>query len=109
MPAIADTIEELTAAWFTDALREGGVLPEGSSVSEANNEIYGTGQFGFVVRTELSYEGDAGDAPATVIVKIPSDDETARGFAKLIGAYEVEVNFYNDVIPRVDCGSPRAF
>ena len=109
MPAIVDTVEELTADWFTDALREGGVIPEAASVAKADNEIYGTGQFGFVVRSELTYEGDAPDAPRSVIVKIPSDDETARGFAKMIGAYEVEVRFYNDILPRVEVGAPRAY
>jgi hypothetical protein len=109
MPAIADTIEDLTAEWFTEALREGGVLPDGGSVVKADNEIYGTGQFGFVVRSELAYEGDPGDAPASLIVKIPSDDERARGFAKLIGAYEVEVRFYSELLPRTDVGAPRAF
>ena len=42
-------------------------------------------------------------------MKIPSDDESARGFAKLIGAYEVEVRFYNDVLPLTDVGAPKAF
>ena len=109
MPQIADSIDQLTAEWFTEALREGGVLDGDASVASAENAIYGTGQFGFVVRSELAYEGDAGDAPASVIVKIPSDDESARGFAKLIGAYEVEVRFYSDLLPRTDVGAPKAF
>jgi hypothetical protein len=106
---IVDTIDQLTPEWFTEALREDGVLPGGASVANAGNEIYGTGQFGFVVRSELGYEGDAGDAPESVIVKIPSDDETARGFAKMIGAYEVEVRFYSEILPRVDVDAPRAY
>ncbi len=57
MPAIADTIDELSAEWFTAALHEGGVLPESGSVAKADNEIYGTGQFGFVVRSRAGLRG----------------------------------------------------
>lgn len=109
MTAIVDTLDELTPEWFTAALREGGVLGEDVSLASADSDVYGTGQFGFVIRSEFTYEGDAGDAPESAIVKIPSDDETAREFARMIGAYEVEVRFYRDVVPWVDVGTPRAY
>jgi hypothetical protein len=102
---LADTIEDLTAGWFTSALREGGALEDGSGVESARSELYGTGQFGSVVRSELEGPG----APASVIVKLPSGDAGSRQLGIAIGAYEAEVRFYEEVAPQVGVSIPRRY
>ena len=47
---IADTPEDLTAEWFTSALREGGTIGGDVTVAGARSELIGTGQVGLVVR-----------------------------------------------------------
>jgi hypothetical protein len=104
---IVDTPEELTAEWFTSALREGGTLSETGAVSDARSELIGTGQVGMVVRTELSYDGDAGDAPASVVVKLASKEDGARGVGLAMGLYESETRFYKEIAPLAQIAVPK--
>jgi hypothetical protein len=104
---IVDTIEELTPEWFTGALREGGTLGAGAAVSAVRSELIGTGQVGMVVRSELEYEGDAGDAPPSVVVKLPSAEPGNRQIGIAMGLYESEVRFYQEIAPRIDAAVPR--
>ena len=106
MPELADTIEDLTADWFTAALREGGTLDDGCSVVSADSRLFGTGQFGLVARATLEYDDAGLEAPASVVVKLPSPDPGSRGLGIAIGAYEAEVRFYNEIAPRVDVEVP---
>jgi hypothetical protein len=111
MPAtesvIVDTIEELTPEWFTGALNDGGTLGADASVSAVRSELIGTGQVGMVVRCELDYEGDAGEAPSAVVVKLPSAEPGNRQVGIAMGLYESEVRFYREIAPRVDAAIPR--
>src|SRR4051794_16695042 len=94
---LIDNLEEITPEWLTAAL--------GSDVTGADAALFGTGQFGLVARAELT-----GDAPMTsVIIKLPSQDETARALGVGIGAYEGEVRFYQELAPRSSIAVPAAF
>jgi hypothetical protein len=97
---LVDTVDDLTPAWFTTALREGGVISPGAEVDTVDAALFGTGQFGLVARAELGYAGDAPSAPASMIVKLPSEDPGSRGLGIAIGAYEAEVRFYQEIAPR---------
>lgn len=80
----------------------------------------GKGMSGDVIRVQLEYAGDQGDAPNTVIAKFPTIDSTNRGLIESQGAYEREISFYrsfgNDLPVRspayfgsaMDGGPPRA-
>lgn len=109
MPALADTLDQLDAPWFTQAFREGGALNGSASVAAAQARLFGTGQFGLVAQVALEYDGAAAAAPASVIVKLPSADEGSRQLGIAIGAYEAEVRFYKEVLPRVDVAAPRVY
>lgn len=109
LPALIDEPDQLTPAWFTDALRAGGVLDDDGVVIGAEVRRFGTGQWGLVVRAVLEYDGTAGAAPASVIVKIPSGDASSRQLGLALGAYEAEVRFYREVLPRVEVRAPRLF
>jgi aminoglycoside phosphotransferase (APT) family kinase protein len=102
---IADTPEDLTADWFTAALREGGTLSGDASVTSATSELIGTGQVGMVVRSELSYAG--GDGPPSLVVKLPSREEGARGVGVAMGLYESETRFYKEIAPFAGISVPR--
>lgn len=92
---LVDSVEEMTADWFTTALRAGGTIDASTTVTAAAPELFGTGQVGLVVRSTLEVTGpSAVTAPSSVIVKIASPDPASRGLALAIGAYEGEVRFY---------------
>jgi phosphotransferase family enzyme len=107
MTAITDTIAELTPQWFTEALRESGTLDATTEVTGAQCEPFGVGQTASLVRAHLVYAGGGG--PASVIVKQPSADVGRRGLATAMGFYRAEVRFYEEVAPRVQVASPRAY
>lgn len=105
---LADSTMDLTPAWFTAALREGGAIGPRTEVISADARLFGTGQFGLVARAELRYDNEESSAPASVIVKLPSEDEGSRGFGIAIGAYEAEVRFYLEIAPRSSIDVPRS-
>jgi hypothetical protein len=104
---IVDTIEELTPGWFTGTLRDGGTLSSAAAVSEVRSELMGNGQVGMVVRCELGYDGDAPDAPESVVVKLPSAEPGNRQIGIAMGLYENEVRFYREVAPQAGITVPR--
>ncbi|CQD20159.1 aminoglycoside phosphotransferase [Mycobacterium lentiflavum] len=105
---LADSTLDLTPAWFTAALREGGAIGPHTEVVAADAALFGTGQFGLVARAELKYDDNASGAPASVIVKLPSADQGSRELGIAIGAYEAEVRFYLEIAPRSGIDVPRS-
>lgn len=47
--------------------------------------------------------------PRSVVVKLPSPDETSRATGMALRNYEREVKFYNEVAPTVDIRVPRCY
>src|ERR1700722_11324891 len=90
--SIADTLEDLTPAWFTAVLRDGGTLGEGSSVTVAPTDGVGAGPVGAggpggrvgvgggggAVVGGARVPDHARRAPASLIVKLPSPDAGSR-------------------------------
>src|SRR5262249_36207594 len=105
MTEIADTVEDLTADWFTSALREGGTIGFDVSVTSANSELGGTGQLGLVVQTDLEYDSPDG-LPPSLVTKLPSRDAGSRQLGAMMGVYEAEVRFYQEIVPLVDAEIP---
>jgi hypothetical protein len=105
MTDIVDTIEGLTAKWFTEALRDGGTIGPSISVVSADCTQIGTGQLGSVVRARLEYDMPAG--PSSLIVKLPSLDPGSRQLGAAMGVYEAEVRFYQEIIPLVSVEVPH--
>jgi hypothetical protein len=104
---IVDTIEELTPGWFTGTLRDGGTLSSAATVTAVRSELIGTGQVGMVVRCELDYDGDASEAPPSVVVKLPSAEAGNRQVGIAMGLYESEVRFYREIAPQAGITVPR--
>ena len=106
MNLIAGTPAELTAEWFTRVLRAGGTIDAVSSVVAVRAHQIGTGQLGSVLRVELDHDSGV-DAPASLVVKLPSADAGSRRVGVQMGIYRSEVLFYQQIAPRIRMRTPR--
>ena len=98
----------LTPAWLTLALRRGGTIDADSRVETARVEVIGTdrGIGGLVARVHLEYAPtEAG--PATLVAKLPSEDERNRSGGRFLRFPQREVGFYTEIAPTLPLGTPR--
>lgn len=106
MPVPA-TIAELTPAWLTAALAEGG--GPGSRVATVDTEPIGldTGFLGHLARLHLAYDG--GDGPATLVAKLPTTDPGGRAVGLMLGVWARESRFYTDLASRCAARVPACY
>ena len=96
--AVVRRPEDLTAEWL------GGVV--GAPVAGFRTAAIGTGQMSSSHRVALRYEDGPEAGPATVVVKVASDDPASRATGVGLGIYEREIRFYREIAPRI--GGPLA-
>ena len=97
MEPIADKYG-ITAEWLTEALREGGHLPEGrvSAVDVADIGV-GRGYISQAVRVTPTYEGADGNAPASLVAKVPTFVQVPGYLTPWTGMIiETEIHWYRD-------------
>jgi hypothetical protein len=68
-------------------------------VRSAPRQILGEGEgfLGAIARLRLDYEGDAGNAPASLIAKLPTPVAENRTLGEVLGAYWREIHFYEEM------------
>ncbi len=84
-------LEDLTSAWFQFALatNDNGIAIDHVALSSIGE---GAGMMSRLFRAQLSYR--AGSGPASVIVKLPTDNQQNRDVAATFDNYRREVLFY---------------
>lgn len=108
MSKIITKVEEMTAGWLTSVLDDAG-LSEGTKVVDVEVEPVGGGLMARMLRVQLTYDGET-EAPASVVVKLPTDDQGSLGLALAMSMYELEVRFYRDIAPMVkDMSVPSCY
>jgi hypothetical protein len=102
-------IDGIDAAWLTDVLGAGGALPEGSAVDAVDIvEIgVGVGLAGRIFRVTPTYTGAPG--PATMVLKLPTDDPGARFMADTFRFYPREVGWYQRLRAETDMRTPAGY
>ena len=104
--AIPETLDDLTPAWLTSALRTAGELGDGEVVAVTQETLgEGEGFLGDVARLRLTYRD--GDGPATLVAKLPKLANRAMG--ELLGAYERESCFYDELADDLPLATPRLY
>lgn len=88
------TEADLTPARLTELLAG---HTGGATVVSVRTGTVGTGQMARCLRLQLAYDRP-GAGPASVIAKIPSLDPASRAAAAALRLYEVEVNFYRELL-----------
>ena len=102
---------EVTAEWLTEALREGGHLPEGRvSAVDVNTDGIGIGYISETVRIVPTYEGTDGSAPASLVAKLP----VAVDFPEYLKpwaaqAVETELHFYPEASGDCEARVPACY
>lgn len=105
LPIVAPSA--VTPAWITAALRANGIE---ATVTGIVPETVGTGQLGETRRFHLSYAPGTGrGAPASLVGKFPSDDETAARTGKDMGFYRAELMFYKELAQRTAINTPKVY
>jgi hypothetical protein len=102
---------DITSAWLTHALREGGVLPAGGEVVGVDARVIGeaVGFLSCVARVALEYDGAPPDAPTSVIVKLEPGAGTFRTLGDQLHAFEREIRFYREIAPTVPVRLARLY
>lgn len=104
---------DVTVEWLTEVLHRSGSLPAESTVASVVLEplpgARGDVTTGEVARLRLTYAGDRGSAPASVIVKSPSRSAAQRERAVDRGLYEAEVRFLRELDPHTPVRTPHVF
>ncbi len=101
------TPETMDAAWFSRCLANHGY--QGVTVREVTRSRIGTGQIGLCVRFELDLDVPDSDAPTSLVGKFPSDDPASRATGVALRNYYREVNFYQQLAPRLGISLPRCY
>lgn len=102
--------EELTPEWLTAALRSRGVLKESRVIGyETEGLGEGEGFVGSLVRLDLELDREEVGAPATLIAKFPIAVDQNRMMGEMLGAYEREIRFYEELADQVPLSKPRCY
>ncbi len=109
-PIIPQSPEELTAEWVTSALRARGVVKKGK-ITELHSEILGEGEgfLGLIVRLYLRFDPPEPDAPQRMIAKLPIGLAQNRALGEVLGAYEREIRFYEELARDVELSTPHCY
>jgi hypothetical protein len=96
---VVRTPAELSAPWLADVLGSGEIT--GFSTTPV-----GTGQMSQSYRVAIDYADMRSVHPASVVLKLASEDATSRATGQGLGIYMREVQFYRQLAPRI--GGPTA-
>ncbi|MFE6922041.1 phosphotransferase [Nocardia sp. NPDC057663] len=97
--AVATSAADMTVDWFRSALKD-HIAPGSPAITDVALEPIGSGLLARMVRAVLTY-ADTTSAPASVVVKFPTDDPGSSGLAQAMGLYELETSFYRDIAPQL--------
>ena len=104
---VAPTLEQLTSAWLSEKLQTVGFADV--KVKRFHASKVGDGQMAKCMRLTLDYETRHPEYPASLIVKLPSDDPTSRATGALALTYPREVGFYNHLQDKIAIATPACY
>jgi len=96
-PGLVRAHSDITAGWTEAVLRGSGALEDGVSVTGVTTEriAEGVGLLSVIQRVRPTYSGPT-SAPASLVVKYPTDDAAQRFTADALAFYVREIVFYRD-------------
>lgn len=107
--AVPTDAEQLTPAWLSAALAEGGLGEVTVSSVTAERIAEGVGFIGQLHRLRLEYSSAPEDAPTSLIAKMPTNDPGGRMMGNMLRLYEKESGFYRHLVDDCPMGVARCF
>ena len=105
-PAMPDDPDAITTHWMRQALAAGAAFDAQAIRDVAVENLGATNAFGRIVRCHLTVEDGGAEAPATVIVKLPTADRGAFRFARWLSLHEREYRYYRRIAPHARLRAP---
>ena len=101
----------LSSAFLTELLRQQGCLPTGGEVTRVEQSLLGdgTGMMAELAKLNLTYAGDQGTAPATLVAKFSSQNPTNRDISMSYNLYERESRFFQELGPQTSTSTPVTY
>ncbi len=111
MTNLPTTTSEITADWLTEVLHESGTLPAAATVSAVaiDPAAAGVGFMGEVGKLNLTYEGDSGSSPATMMAKFPTQSPDIKAMMRPTRVYEREHQFYAQLASETPVRTPEIY
>ncbi len=106
-PGIPASGNAVDAEWLQRALAAGGTA-DFPAIREVAVEVLGGGfgLLGEILRCRMTWEEETDAAPASVIVKLPSQDPKSVNLCKRLSLYEREHDFYRHIGEQAPMRSP---
>ncbi len=102
--SIPTTLADVTPDWLAEALGQPVIGASATVIAQ------GEGFMGHLARVVLIYgPGASPDAPATVIVKLPTQDPGGQFIGQMMRVWEREHRFYDEVAPQLQVRVPKAY
>ncbi|HXZ87928.1 MAG TPA: phosphotransferase [Candidatus Binataceae bacterium] len=98
-------LDAITPAWLNTVLA--GTLGKAHVVAVKTARV-GTGHVGDSFRLTLDFDRPT-DAPASLVVKLPSADPTSRAASVAMRTYEVETGFYRELARDLKIRTPHCY
>lgn len=106
---LPSTPADISIEWMTAVLHGSGALSSSGSVAAISHTPVGEG-VGMLSEIEflgLTYDGVTDDAPASVVVKFPTANETNREVARHYDVYSREVRYFSELDALSAAPGPR--
>jgi hypothetical protein len=100
---LVDHPDQISPEWLSQVFEKNDIR---ARVKSLQASPIGTGQMADNYRLQLEFDGPRGDAPPSVVVKVPSANPTSRA-SGAAGGYVTEVSFYRDLAPDVAIRTPH--
>lgn len=109
MAGLPTSSDEITSGWLNDVLDDD--VRGGAKVTAVETELIGEGVgfLGEVTRLTLTYDEPAPTSVTSMISKVPTANEGFRAMGLMLGLYQKEYGFYQDVAPQIDVPIPACY
>src|ERR1700690_404505 len=106
---VLSSLDEISAGWLTEALREGGLddVVVSSVRQESLGEVHGFACL--LARLNVEYSAGPAGEPASLVVKIPNPDPGIQAAGSALMGWGRESRFYADLAPRIAARTARCF
>ncbi len=95
------TIDEISDEWLSQTL--------GAKVASHDVKFLEGGVLSDAFKVALTYAGNAGDAPTSVVLKMAKTDPEERGAALMTNSYTKELRFFEDLSTDVPVTAPELY